>query len=156
MPHGVLGLGIASIFSVTIGAANTLIIVLSATFYRDILRRYNDDQKSALQYSRIITLIITVIGIALSLLLPNIVQLLINAFFGISIIFPPLFSGFISKKKLNKYSGILSLSIGFILVVIFIPILHNQAFVPGMVGSILGLILGNLINKIAKRNAVAN
>lgn len=151
LPSGLLGLGIASLFSVTISTANTYVVVLSSTFYRDILGLKNNDDKSSLKYSRLITLLIGIIGIALSLLLPNVVQLILNGFFGISIIFPPLVYGLFSKKDLNPLSGILSLTLGFILTICFIPILSNQAFIPGLLGSVLGLIIGNLINKKLKK-----
>ena len=150
LPSGILGMGVASLFSVSIGAANTLIVVLSATFYRDILRRYKREDKKELMYSRFITFFVALIGIVFSLALPNIVQLMINAFFGISIIFPPLFYGLFSRNELNKYSGIISLSLGFILILIFLPILSNQAFIPGLLGSFVGIFIGNWFNKMAK------
>ena len=144
-------MGVASLFSVSIGAANTLIIVLSATFYRDILRRYKSNDDEELKYSRIITFFVALIGIIFSIALPNIVQLMINAFFGISILFPPLFYGIFSNRKLNSFAGIISLAIGFILVIIFLPILGNQAFVPGLIGSTLGIFIGK---KIKKRESI--
>lgn len=147
VPSGFLGVGIASMFSVTISTANTYIVVLSSTFYKDVLQLENKNENKALKYSRLITLFIGVIGIAFSLLLPNVVQLILIGFFGISIIFPPLVYGFFSKRKLSPLTGIISLSLGFLLTAIFIPILSNQAFVPGLLGSILGIIIGNLLNK---------
>ncbi len=153
LPSGLLGMGIASLFSVTIGAANTLVVVLSATFYRDILGRNNKSGKNELLFSRLITLVIGFAGIAFSLLLPNVVQLIINAFFGISIIFPPLLYGFVTKRRLNPYSGVISLLVGFILIVVFIPILGNQAFIPGLLGSILGIVVGNVIDNSRHKHA---
>ncbi|MDO8140206.1 MAG: hypothetical protein Q6358_01790 [Candidatus Brocadiales bacterium] len=104
-----------------------------------------------LRMSRIVTLLIGIIGIAFSLILPNVVQLILNGFFGISVIFPPLVYSFVSKKKLNPFCGIISLTLGFILTAAFIPILSNQAFVPGLLGSILGLFIGNLVNKLVNK-----
>lgn len=154
LPSGLLGIGIASLFSVTISTANTYVVVLSATFYRDVLMFNKVGGDKELKVSRIVTLLIGVVGIAYSLMLPNIVQLILNGFFGISIIFPPLVYGFVSKKKLNALSGIISLTLGFILTAAFIPILSNQAFVPGLLGSIFGLFIGNLVNKLVNKRCL--
>jgi solute:Na+ symporter, SSS family len=153
LPSGFLGIGVGVLFSVTISTANTYVVVLSSTFYKDVLQIPLTKEAKALKNSRLITLLVGIAGIVISLIFPNVVQLIITGFFGISIIFPPLVYAFFSKKPLKPISGILSLIIGFILTAIFIPILSNQAFVPGLLGSILGIILGNLIKKVPKKNA---
>jgi solute:Na+ symporter, SSS family len=153
LPSGILGLGIASLFSVTISTANTYIVVLSSTFYKDILRLGNNNKDSDLKNSRIITLFIGIVGIAFAMLLPNVVQLILTGFFVIAIIFPTLAYGFFAKKGLNPYSGIISLTLGFILTVGTIPFLANQAFVPGILGSIIGIMIGIFINKRQKNHA---
>lgn len=146
LPHGLLGLGVASLFAVLISTANTMIVVLGATFYRDVLGKTVTGGVKELRYSRLITLFIGIIGVCFSMAIPNIVQLVLNAFFIIAILFPSLLCVAIWKRATNL-GAILSIILGALCTIVLIPKMPTQAFLPGLVISILALIIGSLLTK---------
>ncbi len=146
LPTGFLGLGVASLFAVLISTANTLIVVLGATIYRDILGKPVENTKINLKTSRLITLSVGILGALLAFLISDIVQLVLNAFFMISILFPAILSALFFKGT-NKVGGMLSIILGGITTICFIPIYPTQAFLPGLVVSILTIVISNFIKK---------
>jgi len=146
LPHGLLGLGVASLFAVLISTANTMIVVLGATLYRDVLGRPVSGGIKELRYSRLITLLIGLIGVAFSMAVPNIVQLVLNAFFIISILFPSLLCVAIWKRA-TSVGATLSIILGGLVTIVLIPKTPTQAFLPGLAVSILALIIGSFLTK---------
>jgi SSS family solute:Na+ symporter len=146
LPHGILGLGMASLFAVVISTANTMIVVLGATLYRDVLGRPVSGGIRELRYSRLITLLIGIIGVAFSMTIPNIVQLVLNAFFIIAILFPSLLCVAIWKRA-TSLGATLSIILGGLTTIILIPKMPTQAFLPGLAVSIIALIIGSLLTK---------
>jgi SSS family solute:Na+ symporter len=146
LPHGLLGLGVASLFATVISTANTMIVVLGATFYRDVLGKPLEGGILELKQSRYITLAFGVLGVALSALMPNIVQLILSSFFIIAVILPALVSVPIWKRA-TPLGATLSIALGALTTITFLPSMPTQAFVPGMVVAILVLIVASLVVK---------
>lgn len=146
LPHGLLGLGVASLFAVLISTANTMIVVLGATLYRDVLGRPVSGGTKELRHSRLITLLIGIIGVAFSMAIPDIVQLVLNAFFMIAILFPSLLCVAIWKRA-TTVGATLSIILGGLVTIVLIPKMPTQAFLPGLAMSILALIIGSFLTK---------
>lgn len=146
LPQGLLGIGIAALFAVLISSANTMIVVLGATFYRDILGKPIDGGIKELKYSRVVTFVIGGMGVIFALLIPSIVQLVLNAFFIIAVLFPALLCAILWKRA-TLLGASLSIALGGLTTIVFIPFMPTQAFLPGLVVSILALIVGSLFSK---------
>ncbi len=146
LPHGLLGLGVASLFAILISTANTMIVVLGATFYRDVLGRPVSGGIKELRHSRLITLMIGIIGVCFSMMIPDIVQLVLNAFFIIAILFPSLLCVAIWKRA-TSVGAIFSIILGALVTIVLIPKMPTQAFLPGLAVSILALIIGSFLTK---------
>jgi len=151
LPHGLLGLGVASVFATVISAANTMIVVLGATFYRDVLGKPLEGGNLELKQSRYITFAFGIIGVILALLTPSIVQLILNSYFIIAIILPALICVPLWKRA-TSLGAVLSIGLGGLTTIVFLPFMPTQAFVPGMGVAVLAMIVGSLLSKSNKTN----
>jgi Na+/proline symporter len=140
-PQGVLGLGLAAVFGVIISSGNTMNVVAAATIFKDLLRRSTiRNEKRGLLESRLITFGIGIAGLSFALSFPSIVQLVLNAFYMIAILFPAL-CGAVLWERATKTAANLSIACGGIITLVLIPIIPKQAFVPGAITAILLLVL---------------
>jgi solute:Na+ symporter, SSS family len=146
LPQGLLGLGIAGLLSVTLSTANTYVVVLSATIYRDILNIKKED-KVGLLYSRITTLLIGGLGVFISVAYPDVVSLIIGGFFFVLALFPALLFAFIKGKINYSYAGVVSIVSGFLVTLVSLKYMGNQAFIPGLLASFLGYYVGGFIGR---------
>lgn len=149
LPHGLLGLGVASLFATVISSANTMIVVLGATFYRDVLGKPLEGGALELKQSRYITLAFGILGVVLSALLPNIVQLILSSYFIIAVILPALICVPLWKRA-TPLAATLSIALGAITTIAFLPSMPTQAFVPGLLVAILALVITSLVAKPKK------
>ena len=140
MPHGLLGLGVAGILSVVISAANTMIVVLGAVIYRDVLGRRTGIEGNELRVSRLVTFSLGLVGCVFAFAVPNIVQLILNAFFVVAILAPALL-GLTLWRRATSVGALTSLLVGGLVTVAFLPIMPKQAFVPGLGLSILAFFI---------------
>lgn len=146
LPRGLLGIGVAGLLAVFISTANTLIVVLGATVYRDIFRKGSAKSSDSLAVSRITTLIIGIIGLLLAILIPNLVQLMLNAFFVIAALFPALI-GIVYWRRATLAGATSSIIAGGVVTVISLPIIPRQAFLPGLVVTTLTFIIVSMCTK---------
>lgn len=146
IPHGLLGLGVAGIMSVVISAANTMIVVLGAVIYRDVLGRKTGSDASELRTSRLVTFSLGLVGCLFAFAVPNIVQLILNAFFVVGMLAPALL-GLTLWRRATSAGAFTSLLIGGLVTVAFLPIMPKQAFVPGLVLSILAFFVVSKFTK---------
>jgi len=132
LPVGLLGLGIAAVLAVLISTANTMIVVASATLFRDVLpRRAQGSDRRALALSRLVTLGVGCVGLVLAILVPDVVQLVLNAFFTVAVLSPALAAG-IFWPRATRLAATLSIAAGAVVTLAFLPVIPRQAFVPGL------------------------
>jgi SSS family solute:Na+ symporter len=145
LPPGVLGIGVAALFAVLISTANTLIVVLSAAIYRDIWGR-SIASADALRTSRILTLIVGCVGIGISLILPDIVRLILNASFWLLMLFPALI---VSLYKINCSPRFVIASMATGVIVTLMASLRDptKAFLPGLIIAAVIIVAGCLVMK---------
>ena len=146
LPHGFLGIAVASLFAVVVSSANTMIIVLGAVLYRDILARSGEDAPREIRLSRLLTLGGGVAGFAFALVVPSIVQQILNAYFVIGMIAPVLL-GITLWRRATKAGAISALAVGGLLTVALLPIMPRTAFLPGLVISIILFFVVSLLTK---------
>lgn len=147
LPIGLLGLGIAALLAAFMSTANSMMLVLSATIVRNLfnigkIERPNGNQRRALRLSRLVTLLVGGIGLAFALLLPDIVQLSLNAFYLIGLLFPPLLGGVLWRRSSLRAAN-LSIIFGLIATVIALPFIPRQAFIAAAVLAIPTFIIAS-------------
>jgi len=149
LPSGVLGIGVATLFAVLISTANTMIVVLSATIFRDLLGK-NIESTDSLSVSRKLTLAVGSLGVGLSLLLPDIVQLILNAFFWLMMLFPAIVIS-VFNIKCSPVSVIISIVLGVFVTMVASFWIPTQAFLPGLIVSVVIIASGVVFQKLKER-----
>ncbi|HUW11921.1 MAG TPA: sodium:solute symporter family protein [Anaerolineae bacterium] len=149
VPPVFLGICVAGVLSVVISSANTMIVVVSAVIYRDILGRKAGVEALELRWSRIITFSVGLAGCLFALAVPDIVQLVINAFFVVGMLTPALV-GVVLWRRATGAGAFVSLVLGGITTVAFLPLMPKQAFVPGI---ILSIIAFAVVSKLTRHAA---
>ena len=145
LPTGLLGLGIGAIIAVVLSSANTMIVVIGATFFKDILNKSSVDEAN-LRFSRTITAIVGVIGAIYAFFIPDIVQLMLNAFFVIAVLAPSLY-GVAFWQRATQQGSSWSLALGSITTIVFLFVIPRQAFLPGLIIALLSFIVVSLMTK---------
>ncbi len=141
LPTGLLGLGIAALLAILVSTANTMIVVASATVFRDLLpRRAQGTGSPALRRSRVVTLGVGCLGLLLALALPDVVQLVLNAFFMIAVLSPALVAG-IFWRRTTHVAAAASIALGALTTLAFLPYIPRQAFVPGLLVASVALVV---------------
>ena len=134
LPSGLLGLSFAGILAALLSTANSMIMVTSATLFKDFYMPWKKSLKSEreqLWAGRIITLIVGIISLIFAIFLPSVIQQILNGYYVILILFPPVIGGFLWKKADEK-AAFLAVLIGFVTTIVFLPLFPKMAFVPGV------------------------
>jgi len=142
LPIGLLGLGVAAIFSDIISTADTMIVVISGTIFRNLLQKDASSEHN-LKISRATTAIVGIVGALMAISVPNLVQLLINAFYVLLVIGPALLGVRLWSRATAK-GAVVSIISGAIAAGIFLFISPREAFLPGLLVSILSFIIVSL------------
>ena len=148
MPHALLGLGVAGILSVVISAANTMIVVIGAVIYRDVLGRKEGVDALELRRSRLITFLVGLVGFLFAVGVPSIVQLILNAFFVVGMLTPAL-AGVTLWRRGTSAGAFASLLLGGLTTLAFLPIMPKQAFAPGLALSVLAFVIVSRLTRHA-------
>ncbi len=151
LPNGVLGLGIGAILAVVLSSANTMILVIGATIFRDLFRR--DTSSGSMVFSRLVTAGAGIVGALYAAAVPDIVQLILNAFFVIAVISPALL-GIVIWKNATERAATWSIVLGALTTIIFLFIIPRQAFLPGLGISILAFVLISVFTKHSKTESL--
>lgn len=145
MPVGLLGLCTAAVLAVLISTANTMVLVVSATLKRDLLPS-GKSPKQELRRGQIATFVVGAVGLGIALLSPHVVQLTLNAFYMLAVLFPALVGGFVWRRA-TKLAATLSIAAGAVFTLAFLPFMPTQAFIPGAIASVVSFVLVTLLTK---------
>lgn len=139
LPSGILGLGIAAFMAAFISSVNTMIMVTSATLTKDFYKGWLNTRASETQLltaGRVCTLITGFIALGIAVVIPDIVTLSVNALFMLLVLVPAVIGGFFWRRGTAKGS-LISISLGFAVTLLLLPIAPKIAFVPGFVVSLV-------------------
>ena len=139
LPHGLLGLGVAAVLSVVLSSANTLILVVGAAVLRDILGKKAGVDQSLLP-SRLVNAASGVIAATLALVVPSIVQLLLNAFYMLLVLGPALI-GVFHWKRANRSAATWSIAVGALCTTATLLVAPGIAFLPGVLFSAITFVI---------------
>lgn len=144
LPPGLLGFGIACVLSVIVSTANTLVVIVAATVFRDLLPSSSDGEKGVWR-SRLITGVAGIVGAAMAMAAPNLVQLLLNAFYMLLVLGPALVGT--AWKKATAKGAYASIFLGAASTITFLFISPREAFLPGLILSALSFGVVSLLTK---------
>lgn len=145
-PSVALGVGVAAVLAVVLSTANTMILVIGATIFRDLFGRGTSEGNKQVGFSRVVTAGAGIIGAIYAVSIPDIVQLMLNAFFVIAVLSPTLIGVTIWKGATEK-GATWGIVLGLITTIVFLFITPRQAFLPGMMISILSFIITSKFTK---------
>jgi len=142
LPSGLKGLGIAAVLSIIFTTANSMVLVIVASLQRDILPKRLESK-----YSRnIITVVVIIISVSLALIIPSIVQLVLNSVYILIVLFIPLITA-LFDKPISKLGAFWSITAGSIATIVCIPFLPETSFLVGAFVSIVVILTIALLNK---------
>lgn len=155
LPSGLLGIGIAGIIAAFMSTVDSMIMVESATFLKDIYKSFINKKASEWHYlkvARISTLIFGAVGLIVAYLIPNIIQVQLFATFTLLCFVPSVIGGIIWQRGTSKAS-FLSVLCGFIVMTLlfFLSPIQRQSFIPGVLFALIIYIVVSLLNKQIKK-----
>jgi SSS family solute:Na+ symporter len=148
LPSGLLGLGVAAFIALFVSAANTMIMVVSATVTKDLLDPILPErtEPQLLRRARWATLVAGIGGVCLSYLVRDIVVLSVVAVFMLLVLLPAVLGGFFWARTTNRAA--LASVVGGTLAYLA-GLIHNPttAFVPGLITSSMLLVVVSLLTQ---------
>jgi len=130
LPAGLLGLGLAAVYSDVISTANTITVVIAGTIFRDLLRM-DPMVASNLSASRAITALVGIAGALMAIASADLVQLMLNAYYMIIVVGPALL-GVALWPRATATGAIAAIVLGALTTVAFLFIAPKEAFLPGL------------------------
>lgn len=145
LPVGFLGFGLAGFMAVFISTINSTIMVASATLTKDFYFGYQG-KGNLLIAGRISTLIVGILGMALAMIVPDLVALSVNSLFMLLILIPSVVGGFFWRRA-TASGAFWSVVLGAIVMFAFFYTQPETAFVPGFLVSLIVFIAVSMFTK---------
>jgi SSS family solute:Na+ symporter len=145
LPVGLTGFAVASVLSVILSTANTLVVVITATVLRDF---FGIDSSSDvnLKKARGLSVVAGLLGAALAFFTGDLVQLLLNTFYGLLALAAPLV-GAVFWRRATATGAMWSIALGFGTTLVGLFFIPKQAFLPGLLTSVLAFVLVSKFSK---------
>jgi len=134
------GIALGGLFAALLSTADSMIVAASVAIANDI------SKKRFLSKPHAVALVVGILSAITAFLIPDIVDLLINAFSSLLLI-TPLFIGILWWRRPTAFSASLSLTLGLLTLLAFIFIDPTTAFLPAFVVSLLSFIIITLMKK---------
>lgn len=133
VPQGARGLFVAALLAAFLSTANSMLLVMSSSVVRNflpaIIARMPGAWGNELRWGRGLTLLFGVLSLVVALGLPSIVQLTLNAFYILGLLFPPLIG--IVWKRATPRAAVVSMVGGVLAISLALPWIPRQAFLVG-------------------------
>jgi solute:Na+ symporter, SSS family len=142
LPAGLLGLGLAAIYSDVISTANTITVVIAGTIFRDLLRM-DPTLVSNLRASRMITAAVGIAGALMAIASADLVQLMLNAYYMVIVVGPAL-AGVALWPRATAKGAVAAIVLGALTTVAFLFITPKEAFLPGLLVCALSFVAVSL------------
>lgn len=147
LPAGLLGVAFATFLSVVISSANSLMLVVSSAVLGDLMNEEAGSDPSLLR-SRWLTAASGVAGAALAFAVPDLVRLLLGAFYMLLVLGAPLV-GVLVWKRATRAGATWAIACGALITLVFLLIAPQIAFLPGFISSIIIFIVVSLLTRHA-------
>lgn len=158
LPVGLLGLGISGLIAALMSSADTQLLVLSSTLLQDFYRGFMNKKASdehILKLSHVVSVVLGLIAVGVALMIPNIVQLAINAV-SVSLVLLPATIGLLFWKRATSAAAFWSIIVGFVVTIALLQVMPREAFIPGFLSSsIIFVALSMLPSMLSKSNRIS-
>jgi SSS family solute:Na+ symporter len=141
---------LAAVMSTADTALNVATVSFSRLFKRKTWHRYLESQehdRELLKFVKISALLIGIFSVITAFLIPNIVDLFVAAFSAVLILAPATFALLFTKKP-NSNAAFYSIVLGFLVFLLLFMFIPKEAFVAGILISILTYFI---VNKLSIR-----
>ena len=149
IPTGLFGIIIAGFFAAVMSSSDSLLLISSMTLVHDIYQKTfkkEISKEKILKISRWTTFILGIIALIVALIVFNIVHLTIEAVTFYVVLLPSIIFGFYWKRA-STNAAFWSILLGFSATLIFIFIDPIQAFIPGLMVSLISFVAITLFKK---------
>lgn len=142
LPMGLLGVSLAGFLAAVMSSADTYLLVVSQTLVNDF-RRTPVEPVRALRMSRWVSLIVGLASLGGAVVLLNLAQVAISAV-SLQIVLLPAVVGLFFWKRATAKAALASIIIGTIATFMLLPMLGEQAFLPGFFASAIAFVAVSL------------
>ncbi|MBU8878408.1 sodium:solute symporter family protein [Bacillus sp. FJAT-29790] len=145
LPVGMVGIVFGGLLAVVMSTGSSLLNTAAVIYTRDIhskLINKSATDKSLLNTTKYATLIVGIVGIVISLLIPNVMNLMLYTYtLWAPSILPPLVIALIwggpSERKVSPYAGPPAIIAGMLMTIIWLNFLGEPFGIPGIVMGIV-------------------
>ena len=141
---------LAAVMSTADTALNVASVSFARLFKREKWTKYletKEHDKDLLKFTKVSATIIGLCSVVVAFIIPNLVDLLVASFTALLILAPTTFALLFSKRP-NATAAFYSMTFGFIVFIGLISFIPKEAFVVGVIVSILTYFI---VNKLSKR-----
>lgn len=139
VPIGLRGLIFAGFFAAIMSTADSMLVVVGITSIKDLhgsFRPANVPPPSTqLRWARRMSVLLAMLAAAFAVLIPSIVQLMINAFSGLMVMLPAILGAIFGKTR-SEAAAFWSMLVGFVVTMGLLFIAPQEAFIPGVLLSV--------------------
>lgn len=133
LPSVLLGIGLTGFFAAVMSSADSLLLILSQTIVNDIYTKDISPEK-ALRHSRLYSLGLGILALIAAIVFLNLVTVAVSAV-SFQVVMVPAAIGLFFWKRSTAAAAFWSIVIGAMVILTTLPILAEQAFLPGFLVS---------------------
>ncbi len=156
LPHGLMGLVLASYFSAVMSTADSCLMACSGSLLTDVLRQKSGEgemERKELRNSQLATLGVGVVALVIALMLENVLNAMLFSYaFMVSGLLVPIIGAFYWKRSNSLGAMVAMISGGVVTTVLTILNIEMLGFDPNLYGILTALVLFVLIGYIKEKN----
>lgn len=160
LPHGFMGLVLASYFSAVMSTADSCLMACSGSFLSDVLRKKyagENMHKKELRLSQWVTLSMGAIALVIALYLQNVLNAILFSYaFMVSGLFIPILGAFYWKKSSSTGAIAAMVSGGLVTTLLSIYNIRIGGIDPNFYGLLVALVLFIIISLLSNKNNITH
>jgi len=137
---GIRGIALAGLLAAVMSTADSMLLITGLTISKDIgtavFPRLAADERRLFVTARLSSILLAVAAMLFALAIPDLVQIMVNAFSVLMILLPAVLSGMFAKRK-DESAAFWSILIGLVTTLSLLFVIPKTAFVPGVLASLV-------------------
>jgi SSS family solute:Na+ symporter len=155
---GLRGIAIAGLLAAVVSTADSMLLITGLTISKDIgatlVPALAGNDRRLFVTARIASIAMAIGALLFALVIPDIVQSMVNAFSMLMILLPAVLSGMFAKKT-DETAAFWSMVIGLITTLSFLFFIPKMAFVPGVLICLITFCILRLRTKLQLKNRIS-